>query len=129
MIKHKWVTGVFSPLNVEFDSPQISGAINIPLHIPASCPWTTHLDTLLCQFENSQGSIPATLTQLPSLERWLRWKIDTTEVAKNPRNNTTKMAIFQDLTNKPLEHTHPVISEDSLHDHLGVCSKGLLIGS
>ena len=27
-------------------------------------------------------------------------------------------------TNKPLEHTPPVISEDSLHNHLGICSEG-----
>ncbi len=26
-----------------------------------------------------------------------------------------------ELTNKPLEHTPPVISEDSLHNHLGIC--------
>ncbi len=32
-----------------------------------------------------------------------------------------------ELTNKPLEHTPPVISEDSLHNHL--CSDGLLVRS
>ena len=34
-----------------------------------------------------------------------------------------------ELTNKPLEHTPPVISEDSLHNHLGICSEGLLVRS
>ena len=36
---------------------------------------------------------------------------------------------FYELTNKPLEHTPPVISEDSLHNHLGICSEGLLVRS
>ena len=34
-----------------------------------------------------------------------------------------------ELNNKPLEHTPPVISEDSLHNHLGICSEGLLVRS
>ena len=34
-----------------------------------------------------------------------------------------------ELTNKPLEHTPPVISEDSLHNHLGICSEGVLVRS
>ena len=34
---------------------------------------------------------------------------------------------FYELTNKPLEHTPPVISEDSLHNHLEICSEGLLV--
>ena len=29
-----------------------------------------------------------------------------------------KTSVYE-LTNKPLEHTSPVISEDSLHNHLG----------
>ena len=39
------------------------------------------------------------------------------------------MFFFYELTNKPLEHTPPVISEDSLHNHLGICSEGLLVRS
>ncbi len=47
-----------------------------------------------------------------------------------PHNDTAlEGARIYELTNKPLEHTPPVISEDSLHNHLGICSEGLLVRS
>ncbi len=38
-------------------------------------------------------------------------------------------ANLYELTNKPLEHTPPVISEDPRHNHLRICSEGLLVRS
>ena len=45
------------------------------------------------------------------------------------RHEFLQYVIIYELTNKPLEHTPPVISEDSLHNHLGICSEGLLVRS